>query len=905
MKGDEMNRFGLTALVLLIAIFTLTACERGDDEEAAAGDPFGIPIDTLITQYNLQDDVDVLVDPWGIPHIYARNDHDAWYVQGYLAAKDRFFQMDLARRLGTGRLGEVLGEIPLLGPIVGLLVAQDIDLYYRAIFSDRQGRAIADALLETLDPQVEEVLAAYAEGVNAWLYDVITMRHGMTEPPAYEGLVNPEASMLDPWSVRDTLALLVVSMWSASNSVDQELAMGEALLALGPEQFADFFRAQPDDPTTVLPNGAGDITPASYGVEVPLAQIADDLRPAGEALRAALAAAAAAGTNLFAPGMHSNNWAVDGAHSAGGHALLANDPHLSMLNPAYFWLCHVDSKTLGDGAISFAGLSFPGAPGAQIGHNDYIGWAGTSAGYDTYDAYVEELDPANDEAVLFDGESVPLHRAELSQEMFNITLDGTHEARRMPIRIVPHHGPIVPGSCKKGRCISLRWTGAEAGDEMNAFIDVLTATDVEEGLAALAQYRRGPYNWLVADRDGRVGYVAAAELPQRQNWRERPPYLPLPGTGTAEWGAATPDEDLARLVDPAAGYIATANNDIYGALRDNDPTDETYYYYFSLDIGYRAGRIADLLSGRDGGADPHALTLEDMRRFQADNVSLLAQRAVPHLLAAAQARPDLVDTVMQGALDYLTVWDYTTPAGEPDRFRPALVDETTRRNSVAATLFHVWFGHAAAMIFGDEFAAARVDLPGEESESGPQFEARALLNLLNDEASTHRGAAWFDDVETARIETREEILLAAWRAAIDFLSLELGPEMAEWTWGRLHTAEFGLIFEGFTVPDLISPILGPAAADGGNFTVNVANSYGLTEDYQAAHAPAGRMVMEIDGDRFESWAVLPGGQSERYDSPHFQDLFAHYLSGELAPVLYTIDEILPVTVERIKFAPRQ
>ena len=80
MKGDEMNRFGLAALVLLIALFALTACERGDDEETASGDPFGIPIDTLITQYNLQDDVDVLVDPWGIPHIYARNDHDAWYV---------------------------------------------------------------------------------------------------------------------------------------------------------------------------------------------------------------------------------------------------------------------------------------------------------------------------------------------------------------------------------------------------------------------------------------------------------------------------------------------------------------------------------------------------------------------------------------------------------------------------------------------------------------------------------------------------------------------------------------------------------------------------------------------------------------------------------------------------------
>jgi acyl-homoserine lactone acylase PvdQ len=190
-----------------------------------------------------------------------------------------------------------------------------------------------------------------------------------------------------------------------------------------------------------------------------------------------------------------------------------------------------------------------------------------------------------------------------------------------------------------------------------------------------------------------------------------------------------------------------------------------------------------------------------------------------------------------------------------------------------------------------------------ESESGPQIEARALINLLLRENETWFGAHWWDDKTTAKWETREEILLAALRNALDYLEKELGTDMHEWTWGRIHTAEFGLTFEGFTIPSFLSPVLGPAGSDGGNFTVNVGNTYGLDEDFYNSHAPAARVVMEIDGDRFPTYAVLPGGQSERMSSPHFSDQFGSYLSGELLPVYYTLDEIVPNTAERILFTP--
>ncbi len=896
-------------LVLLLPVLLLVACARGEKEGApTSSDPFGVAVDRVISQPNLKDQVDVLIDKWGIPHIYARNNHDAWYVQGYMAATDRFFQMDMARRLATGRLAEVIGEIPLLGSLLAKDVAQDIDLYYRTIFMGADARPIADALLETITPETNDVLQSFADGINAFMYDMITQRNGAHLPPVYGGIVSLAPYQLDPWTVRDTLAVLVVSMWSASNSVDQELALADYLGGLGPEKFTDFFRAQPDDPTTILPTGVNEVSSSSAPTTTNLAQVAATLAPALAAIRAAREAGDAANNDLFVQGQHSNCWGVDAAHSATGNTLLANDPHLGMLNPTYFWMVHVDSKTLGDGTLAYAGLGFPAAPGVQIGHNDAIGWTGTSAGYDTYDAYVETVDPNDEQAVMFDGESTKFRRPAARWEEFAIDLTGTHEKLRLPIKIVPQHGPVVPGSCRDGHCVSLRWTGATPGREIDAFLSILTATNLDEGLAALGKYRRGPYNWVVGDSTGRVGYLAAADVPLRIDWRNHPPYLPLPGSGGVEWSGFVPDAALAKLVDPENGFIVTANNDIYGTVQDNNVANDPYYFYWYADIGYRAGRVTDLLSGADGEADPNSLDLEDMRRIQFDNVSCLARRVLPHLFAAADARSDLVDYVLQGALDHLVAWDFTTPAAVPDRYRPLVPDEQTRAMSVAATLFHVWFGFAALDTFGDDFAKARLTLPGDGTESGPQFEARALLWLLEHDDEAAFGNQWWDDLNTTPVESKDEILIGALRNAVDYLSQSLGLVMNDWHWGRLHQGSFGLSFEGFTIPEEISPIIGPSPMDGGNFTVNVANTYGLgneEEAFTAAHAPAGRMVMNLDGDRFESWAVLPGGQSERYDSTHFNDLFGNYLAGELVPVLFTIDEIVPVTVERIQFTPRR
>jgi len=903
MRADRT--FGIVFFVLSAALFfVLASCESEKYKSVQQPvDPFGIPIDFVETQQDLLDNADVLVDQWGIPHIFTRNDHDAWFMQGYLAAKDRFFQMDMARRLGNGNIGELIGTIPVIGELAADLVISKVDFYYRSLFTGRDGRPVADAILDNLDSETISILQAYAEGVNAILYDMINGRYGITLPPTYQGLVNVDASMIRPWSVRDTLSILIVSMYTASNSYDSELAMGEALASLGPEKFADFFRAAPENPTTVLPNGVSDITPSSFAPPnalTALDALADWLGPAVPAIRSARNSALDARTDFAEPSKHSNNWAVDADHSATGHALIANDPHLSPLNPPYFWLCHIDSKMLGNGEVAFAGLSFPGAPGVQIGHNDFVGWAGTAANYDTIDAYIEQLDSNDPNAVVFEGKTIKMT---LIDEEFHKNLNDYSDVAHKTIQVAPHHGPIVPKSCENGYCVSVRWTGAEPGSEIKAFLDILVAKDMKQGLDAFSQYRRGPYNWIVADSKGQIGYIAAAELPIRENWQTKPPYLPLQGTGGSEWVDVVPDDQIARYENPKIGYVATANNDIYGTVTDNDATNDPYYYYWDVDIGYRAGRITDLLSAKQGHFNPNSLTLTDMKTIQFDNLSYVGQRLVPHLLSAADARPDLIYPTLQEALDRLAAWDFTTPASVTDKWHGAVFSDEVRSASIAACIFHIWLGKASLRIYGDDFKKANLDLPGDGSSSGPQMETKAMLWLLEHESSTSFSADWWDDQNTDVKETKEETLLNALTDTINYLNDNLGPDMTTWQWGRLHTLKLGLTFSGITIPSILSPVLGPAAADGGDFTVNVGNCYGLGDDYYDSHNPAARMVMNIDGERMESYAVLPGGQSERSDSEHYDDMFGKYLTGQYVPVLYKVEEIIPVTVERIQFTP--
>ncbi|HSD11701.1 MAG TPA: penicillin acylase family protein, partial [Candidatus Binatia bacterium] len=572
-----------------------------------------------------------------------------------------------------------------------------------------------------------------------------------------------------------------------------------------------------------------------------------------------------------------------------GFAMLANDPHLQLFNPPIWHMVQLDSGA----DMRVTGVNFPGLPGVILGHNDYGAWGGTVANFDVTDIYVEQVTtpqdyPNSPRTVLFNGEQVPVLRV---VEEFGMPTGTTTAV----IEVVPHHGPMVPDPNLNDNVVglaatnmSLRWTGHEISLDSRFLTELNRARNVEEFKDAVRDFAVGAQNWVWADVNGDIAYFPYVLVPQRPEGTI--PFLPLDGTGGAEWlqddeGNVLwlPEEKFPQAVNPPLGYLASSNNDQIGNTLDNDPLNDEIYLTFTASIGFRQQRILDLLSNRANARPPGAkISLEDMSAYQYDHVSLEASRLVPFLFAAADARPDLVTAEMQDALDRLRDWGEekedspawitssgVDPADERDDFiardTPILQEELD--DAVATAIFGAWSTRLSRAVFIDDFAGTGVGAPGNE------FATKGLLHILEDidsddpnfvvhtKGANGESTLW-DDKTTPEIETRDEVILGALDGALDFLAQVVGSsEPDAWQWGKFHRAIFQHFFgqAGFPAFDL-----GPIPAPGARFTVNPAD-YSLNANNAAGFTfmdgPSERFVAILDPAGIRSVSILPGGNN--------------------------------------------
>ena len=412
-----------------------------------------LPTDATYAAPGLGGGTDVVIDEHGMPHIFAPDSVSALYVQGYLTAHDRFWEMDAFRRVAEGRLSEIFGRLTL-----------STDVAMRTEFTTRDGRRIQDAmwdLIQQTDPEVASLLTAYAAGVNAWLADLRAGRNGATLPPEYNLgiIIDLTADELDDWRPQDTLAIARLQAWNLSDSMEDEIARAAKVAALPDAVYRDVFRFAPAEPDTVLPVSAPPSPTRRRTAAV--------LHNALTSLPANLAEIAAGLTALrqenpfgrVAFDLGSNNWIIAPSLSANGHAMLANDPHLQLFNPPIWHMIQLDAG--GATPERAIGVIFPGLPSVILGHNDFGAWGATTANYDVIDVYVETVTtppdyPNSPRTVLFKGQQVPVLRID---EPFTVRKVGTITE---VIEVVPHHGPMVPdpnlliSNCVKPSC-SARW----------------------------------------------------------------------------------------------------------------------------------------------------------------------------------------------------------------------------------------------------------------------------------------------------------------------------------------------------------------------------------------------------------------------------------------------------------------
>lgn len=598
MRIGNLLKFLLVLLILIALALTITFY-------VVSRRPFPTT-DGEIQVAGLQSEVRILRDELGIPHIYADNEHDLAFAQGYVHAQDRFWQMEFWRHIGLGRLSEIVGSATL-----------DTDLFIRNIGWNRIAEETT-AYYRDNEPEVWAMLEAYSAGVNAYLSE---NRDSMSFNQTVLGLSTGEW-VVEDWEPLHTIAWGTVMAWDlrGSNNVNSEMARADLITALGEDVMAQLSPSYPDNRPVIFPSNAG-------GHHQSLAEFVAAWEQVNRQQ---------VGTqpeNGFALGrgdaVGSNNWVVSGEHTATGMPMLANDPHLGVQLPSIWYLVGLHSPEL-----DVAGFSFAGAPGVVIGHNRDIAWGVTNLSADSQDLFIEKVNPDNPHQYEFEGEWLDMTVFEEE-----IKVNGA-ESVMLTVRAT-HHGPLLNNIDEElTDSLAVRWTAFEPSRLLKAVYLLNRAANYEEFHEALSYWDTAAQNVVYADREGNIAYQATGRYPIREGWDGT---LPIAGwTGEFEWDHWIPYAEMPVILNPDEGFIVTANNAV---VDDGFPYTLTTRWA----SGDRAQRLVDLLADATANGN---VTIDTMTAIQNDNYELLRDSYQPLFDGL---RSD--DAQVQSALDLLRGWD--------------------------------------------------------------------------------------------------------------------------------------------------------------------------------------------------------------------------------------------------------
>ncbi|MDQ2870368.1 MAG: penicillin acylase family protein [Acidobacteriota bacterium] len=552
----------------------------------------------------LRGPIRIETDRRGVPTIRAATFEEALFGLGWAHARDRLWQMELQRRVGSGRLAEALG--PKLLPT---------DRFLRTVGF----RRAAESALTALSPMARRRVSAYRSGVNAYLAS------SMTRPIETTIL----RIRIEPFDDADCLVWSKLMAWDLAGNAAAEIRRAKLVAQVGPDRAAELLPAVPAAPTILRDEEWQAPVSAAAPASAPRPRTRarrTRSRAGWQSLEDAFALAARLGFGGEAVG--SNNWVIAGSRTRSGKPLLANDPHLGLRTPSIWYLARLEAP-----GLAVEGATLPGLPGIVIGHNDRIAWGLTNLEPDVQDLYLERVDPKDPSRYLWKGQSVPF---ETRMEILRVR--GGADIR-FPVRTTVH-GPVVTdvisGADRLSAPVSLRWTGLDPGDRTGeAFLTIDEAKDWTTFLAGVALLHAPGQNFVYADVDGHIGYTASGAIPIRPR---SDGLLPVPGDGADDWTGFIPFERLPRTFDPARGYVVTANNRV---------VSNAYPWPLAGDWPepYRARRIEDRI------VSTPRLTREDVRAIQLDRVSYQARDLLPLLL---DTRPS--DRSSAAALDRLRGW---------------------------------------------------------------------------------------------------------------------------------------------------------------------------------------------------------------------------------------------------------
>jgi penicillin G amidase len=731
----------------------------------------------------LRGKVSVVYDDKLVPHVFAENDHDLYFAQGYVTAQHRLWQMEFQTHAAAGRISEILANETTL----------DLDRTNR-----RKGLVFgAQNALQSMDslPQAREVIAAYSAGVNAYL----TTLTPKSLPLEYKLLdYEPEA-----WSPLKT-SLLLKYMANTLAASDGDLEATNALKALGRPTFDLLF---PD----YYP-GQAPIVPTDKRWDFEPIKVA---QPAGAFSPDWVQVEPVAKPD---PGTGSNNWAVAGSKTASGNPILCDDPHLTLSLPSIWFEMQLSAP-----GVNVYGVTLPGSPAVIIGFNQSVAWGVTNAQRDVLDWYKVQFRDAQRDEYLLDGNWTKTRKV----------VEEIKRRGQPPVYdtvCYTQWGPVMYDANFREKSqkanYALRWVAHDPSTELMTYHLLNRAKNHQEFDKALDYFDCPAQNFVFAATNGDIAMRIQGKYPLK--WKEQGKFL-MDGTRSANgWQGFIPDAHNVQVLNPARGYVSSANQ---------HPADTLYPYYVRASgyEYYRNRRINGLLDSMRG------IRPADMMRMQNDNFNLQAAESLPYFLA--QIDETKLTPEQKRAFDLLRGWDYFNHA-----------------ESEAASYHEAWWDKLYPLVW-DEMESP--DRPMSYPKEGITI---ALMRKTPN-------FPLFDNRATPEKETAKDLIVKSFAQAVDSVAnwqVKNNQKGAQW-------ADYKATSIAHLVP-LLKPFGVHQVRNGGN--------HGIVNATSSRNGPSWRMVVELDKNGVKGWGVYPGGQSGNPGSPHYADMIDRWRDGQHYELLF-------------------
>lgn len=741
----------------------------------------------------LSSDSKVIFDERGVPHIFAANDRDLYFLQGYLTAKDRLWQMEFQTHAAAGRISEIVGD--------------------KALEFDREQRRIgmmwaAERAMEFIQKDSASMVAlnAYAEGVNAYIHSL-----ELKDLPLEYKLLNYQP---EEWTALKS-SLLLKYMAKMLTGTERDRPNTEALKLLGHEKFEQLFPDQSYLEDPIVPGFT--IDTAKHDANESTTALSESSWEMRE---------------IQPHFVGSNNWAVSGKRTESGSAILCNDPHLKLSLPSIWYEVQLNAPS-----INCYGVSLPGSPGITIGFNDSIAWGVTNAGRDVKDYYALQLDGDHSYSV-----SGKTYKAEPRVE--HIKVRGGQEVLDTVWYTV--YGPIVESDSRTGESLALRWLAHDPSNELKCFYQLNRARNFDDYEAALANYSCPGQNFAFADAANDIA------IWQQGKFKIKPKEYGRFVMNGSERGHLDehfiPQSQNPHMRNPDRGFVSSANQ---------PATDTSYDYYYSGVYEEFRNRTINRFLRNDS-----TVSIQDMMDLQLSNYNLLAEEALPLMLALLDTNRFENGEVERLALNELRGWNYSNDKG-----------------IIAPTVFEIWWDEFNNLVW-DEFNSMEWDQDmyykyswEELMKSGkakvdmrdPRYVypmAKVTIDLLKNDT----GNIFFDHHSSNdKVETARDMVYDSFY----WTAMKFG-DIIKYKFNRPHWGHY----QGTRIQHLMRL---DAFSSRKLFVGGSENAPNATT---STHGPSWRMIVQLDKDGPTAWGVLPGGQSGNPGSPQYITSLEKWANGE-------------------------